>query len=366
MKDFTIIVPTPFRFQPMKIKLMTSVLASLLGLSTALASVANAANAWLAQDSGTQVELRGLSVLSPQLAWASGAKGTVLKTTDGEHWQAMQVAGAESLDFRDIQAFDAKHAIIMSAGPGSLSRIYQTTDGGGSWQLLKTNEAKTGFWNAMTFFDKRQGILFGDPVDGNFQVLMTADAGLSWHEQSHAGLTALANEGGFAASGTCISSYASKSAWIVSGGAEVARVFSSHDQGQSWFAATLPIPAAAPSKGAFSVAFLDEKNGMAVGGDYKLPQLATINGARTEDGGKTWLAAQVLPQGFMSVITTIPGAAQTYIAAGLAGSGISHDAGKTWQVIDSTPVNTVAFADARHGWAIGPKGILLKFQYGAN
>ncbi len=332
-----------------------------------LASVKNtaAAASWLPQDSSTQVELRGLSVVNDKLAWASGAKGTVLRTTDGEHWQAMQVAGAEALDFRDIQAFDQEHALIMSAGPGQLSRLYQTSDGGKSWQLLKTNEAKSGFWNAMTFWDDRHGLLFGDPVDGGFQVLLTTDGGLHWQEKSHAGLKSRDNEGGFAASGTCIASYASqdkKHAWIVSGGADQARVFSSHDMADSWSATALPIPAGAPSKGAFSIAFLDGQRGIAVGGDYKLPQLTTLNAARTDDGGQTWTAAPVLPQGFMSVIVTVPGASNTYVVAGLAGSGISLDAGKTWQVLGTTPINTVGFANSDSGWAIGPKGLLMKFQ----
>ena len=322
------------------------------------------APSWRMTDSGTQVELRGLSVVSPTVAWASGAKATVLRTVDGEHWQAMQVAGADGLDFRDIQAFDKDHALIMSAGPGDKSRIYQTSDGGTSWQLLKTNQEPAGFWDAFAFFDAKNGMLFGDAVNGRFQVQVTADGGASWQEQSHPSLTALPNEGGFAASGSCIAVYGKQAAWIVSGGADVARVFRSTDLGKSWAVSNLPIPAVAASKGAFSVAFLDEKNGMVVGGDYKLPQLDTLNAARTEDGGITWVASPVLPKGFMSVIATVPGAAQTYVAAGLAGSGISVDGGKSWRVLGTTPVNTVAFANASTGWAIGPKGLLMTYQAG--
>ncbi|MDP1979086.1 hypothetical protein [Undibacterium sp.] len=324
---------------------------------------ASAAEAWITQNSGTEVELRGLSVVSNKVAWASGARATILRTIDGEHWQSMQVAGADGLDFRDIHGFNAQHAIAMSAGPGALSRLYETSDGGASWKLLKTNEASTGFWDAISFVDGKQGMIFGDAVDGQFQVLLTSDGGQNWQERRHVGLTALANEGAFAASGTCLATYGSKHAWLVSGSAEQARVFASTDAGMSWSVATLPLAAAVASKGAFSVAFLDEKHGMVVGGDYKLPQLDRLNGARTEDGGKTWLPAPVSPQGFMSVIATVPGASSTYVAAGLAGSGISHDAGKTWQVLDKTPVNTVAFTNPQTGWAVGPKGLLMKFNY---
>ena len=45
-------------------------------------------NIWKQQKSGTEVQLRGISAVSDKVAWASGAKGTVLRTIDGgETWQ---------------------------------------------------------------------------------------------------------------------------------------------------------------------------------------------------------------------------------------------------------------------------------------
>src|SRR3546814_12052341 len=38
----------------------------------------------LPQDSGVDVRLRGISAVDADVAWASGAKGTVLRTLDGE------------------------------------------------------------------------------------------------------------------------------------------------------------------------------------------------------------------------------------------------------------------------------------------
>src|ERR1041384_8851810 len=84
---------------------------------------------WQSQKSGTDGQLRGISAISDQIAWASGAKGTVLRTIDGgEHWTKVNVQGAETLDFRDIEAFDANKAFVLSIGPGHQSRIYKTTD----------------------------------------------------------------------------------------------------------------------------------------------------------------------------------------------------------------------------------------------
>ena len=100
---------------------------------------------------------------------------------------------------------------------------------------------------------------------------------------------------------------------------------------------------------------------MVAGGDYKEPAMAAINGARSEDGGATWTAAAILPAGYMSVVMPVPGAPASFVAAGLAGSGYSLDAGKTWKALDSTPMNTVAFATPTTGWAVGPKGLLMKY-----
>lgn len=315
---------------------------------------------WRPVTSNTSAELRGLSVVSETVAWASGAKGTVLRSVDGVHWQAFAVPGADKLDFRDIHAIDANSAIVMSAGPGEASRIYRSDDGGASWRLLFTNPEPTGFWDAIAFWDKDHGLLFGDPVAGRFQTYATADGGRSWTALAGTGLEALPNEGAFAASGSCLSVAGSNDAWIVTGGAATARAFHSNDHGASWRAASLPIGAGAAARGAFSVAFADPATGLVAGGDYQQKDMAGINGARSIDGGASWTATQILPVGYMSVVTPVKGTA-SYVAAGLAGSGYSLDGGRSWVALDATPLNTVAFASATSGWAIGPKGLLMKY-----
>ncbi|CAN7443512.1 hypothetical protein LJR289_002879 [Pseudoduganella sp. LjRoot289] len=317
---------------------------------------------WQPQASGTSAELRGLSVVSAAVAWASGAKGTVLRTVDGVTWTQLPVPDADKLDFRDIHAVDADTAVIMSAGPGAASRIYRTSDGGASWKLQLTNPDAEGFWDAIAFWDAKNGILFGDPVKGVFQVLVTADGGATWRQVADPkGLAAQANEGAFAASGTCLTVAGSGDAWFSTGGAENARVFHSADRGRSWRAAPVPIPAGAAARGIFSVGFRDGRTGIAAGGDYKEAALATVNGARTEDGGATWTAAPILPEGYMSVVVPVRGALDSFVAAGLAGSGYSTDGGKSWTVLDRTPMNTVGFATPAVGWAVGPKGLVMKY-----
>lgn len=326
-----------------------------------LVSNAASAQSWQAITSPTGAELRGLSVVSGKVAWASGTKGTVLRTVDGLQWEAMQVPEADKIDFRDIQAFDEKTAVVMGAGPGAASRIYRTDDGGATWKLIMTNPVAEGFWDAIAFWDKDKGILFGDPVKGSFQVYTTGDGGKSWQEVATKGIEAMPNEGAFAASGTCLTVAGASDAWIATGGSATSRVFHSGDRGKTWRVSSTPIPAGAAARGVFSVAFLNPKEGFAAGGDYKEARMAGTNGAFTTDGGASWTPVQVAPAGYMSVVVPVPGAPRALVAAGLAGSGYSRDGGRTWTELDKTPMNTVGFAGPSQGWAVGPKGLLMKY-----
>src|ERR1700744_2998630 len=137
-------------------------------------------NIWKQQKSGTEVQLRGISAVSDKVAWASGAKGTVLRTIDGgETWQRMDIVGAENLDFRDIQAFDQNTAYVLSIGEGDKSRIYKTTDGGRVWQRQFTNYNPNAFYDCFAFWDRNHGIALSDSVDGKFPLITTTD-GMSW------------------------------------------------------------------------------------------------------------------------------------------------------------------------------------------
>lgn len=349
----------------MRSAIICAALAALTACSTQTPAGADAAAArgWLPQPHAGDAELRGLSVLSDKVAWASGAKGTVLRTVDGEHWNLLVVPGAEKFDFRDIEAFDANMAIVMGAGPGEASRMYRTRDGGVSWHLLVVNQEPEGFWDAMAFWDQYNGIVFGDPVRGAFQILVTTDGGASWQAVSDPkGLAAMPQEGAFAASGTCLSVGGRSDAWFVTGGAAQSRVFRSVDRGRSWQSTALQIPAAADSKGAFSVGFDSHRRGLVAGGDYKQPGLGTLNGSISTDGGAGWSPAQILPSGFMSAVVPVPGADDTFVAVGLAGSGYTRDGGKNWTIIEKeTKLNAVGFSGSGAGWAVGPKGLIVKY-----
>jgi photosystem II stability/assembly factor-like uncharacterized protein len=270
-----------------------------------------------AQTSHTTENLRGVSAVSRQVAWASGTHGTYLHTTDGgQTWIPGQVPDATTLDFRAVVAFSADEAFVMSAGPGDQSRIYHTADAGQHWQLQFTNSNPKGFFDSMVFWDPKHGIVLGDPIPDEkgkpkFELLSTED-GESWHAILPAQLPdALEGEGAFAASNSCIalpeerhSSAASGSGpniWFATGG-KAARVFHSPDRGKTWEAFNTPILHGPESAGIFSIAFRDARHGVIAGGDYKHPDDDGPNLAFTQDGGKTWTLSDLHPQAFFSAV----------------------------------------------------------------
>lgn len=314
---------------------------------------------WQRQSINTEADFRGLCVVNPQVAWVSGTKGTFGRTTDGgKTWSAGTVSNAEKLDFRDVEAFGESVAYLLSAGPGEDSRIYKTLDGGKTWTLQFKNADREGFYDAIAFWDDKNGIALGDPVKGRFQLILTADGGKNWKPMPAINLPpALSSEGAFAASGTCLITHGEKDAWFTTGGAKSARVFHSSNRGQDWTVHETPILAGANSAGIFSIAFRDQNYGLIVGGDYRKPNDSVATAAATSDGGKTWTLLDN-PFPFRSGVAW---AKDRWVAVGTSGSHSSNDDGKMWKQLDRENYNAIGFSSSGEGWAVGPKGRIAKF-----
>lgn len=321
---------------------------------------------WEKQSSATAVRLRGVSAVNAQVAWASGQGGTYTRTIDGGRtWHSAVVPGAEALDFRDVDAFDASTAYLLAIGEGDKSRIYQTTDGGVSWTMQFKNENPAGFFDAMAFWDRDHGIALSDPVEGRFLVITTANGGRTWTPSPAAGMPpALEGEGGFAASGTCITVQGKDNVWFGTGGPNGARVFRSSDRGRTWRVATAPL-VSGKAAGVFSLTFWNARRGIAVGGDYTKERDGAGNVATTNDGGRTWKGVDVSrPAGYRSAVVRGRGASRIeLIAVGPSGSDYSLDGGRSWRPIGNEGFHAVSFAAAA-GWAVGEKGTIARYNSG--
>ncbi|MDI4635116.1 hypothetical protein J7U46_18780 [Pelomonas sp. V22] len=346
-------------------------LKPLLLLALCGAALAQPAN-WTPQASGVAARLRGISAASAQVAWASGADNSLLRTADGgASWLRLTPpADADKLDFRDIDAIDGRTAYALSIGPGTASRIYKTVDAGASWLLQHVNQEPKGFLDAMTFWDADHGLVVGDSVDGRFQILRTDNGGKTWAAVPDSALPpALPGEGAYAASGSNIAVAGQGRAWIATNAGNKSRVLHTADGGKSWSVVETPL-AAGPSAGIFSITFRDALHGVIVGGDYKQEQAAVDNAAITSDGGKTWTlvtGAKGL-SGFRSVVKYLPGRERTLIAVGPQGADRSDDDGKTWHPVPlpagMAGFDTLSFAPGQtKAWASGAAGALARVEF---
>ena len=319
---------------------------------------------WQRQGVNTTADFRGLSVVNENIVWASGTKGTFVRTIDGgKTWQVGTVQGAETLDFRDIEAFDANTAYILSVGPEESSRIYKTTDGGASWTMQFKNTNPKAFFNAFAFWDETNGIAVSDPVDGNFYFITTNDGGKSWETLTPKRIyLAFPGESLFAASGTSIVTQGKTNVWFATGG-PAARLFSSTDKGITWSVTTTLIASGVESAGIYSIAFYDANVGIVVGGDSRKPNDAKDNVVLTNDAGFRWnLIKSTPPAGFRSCVVYVPGTkGKVLIAVGSSGSDISRDGGESWRELNKEGYFSVDFFNPNTGWAAGPKGMIAKF-----
>ncbi|MEO3870074.1 oxidoreductase [Nonomuraea sp. B12E4] len=313
---------------------------------------------WDVKPTGVTARLRGLSPVSRGVVWASGSGGTVLRTVDGgRSWQNVSPPGTTALEFRDIEAFDARRAVALSIGAGPDSRVYRTDDGGRTWTETFRNDEPQAFYDCMAFFDRRHGLAMSDPVDGRFRILATADGGRSWQVLPSGGMPqALPGEAGFAASGQCLVTAGGRDAWLATGGAERSRVFHSGDRGRTWTVTDTPIPAGDPARGVFALAFRDPHRGIAVGGDYRIEQRSPVAGAVTRDGGASWAVSATPPPAYRSGVTWLPHQPSAAVAVGPSGSDVTYSDGRKWETFDEGSFDTVSCARDRSCWAAGEQG----------
>lgn len=276
--------------------------------------------------SGTKTSLRGLSVVNDNVIWASGSNGMVAKSIDaGKTWKWITVKGFEKIDFRDIEAFDDKTAIIM--GIDTPAYILKTIDAGETWKIVYQNNTKGMFLDAMDFKNDKNGIVVGDPINGKFFIARTNDGGNTWQEDLLDKLpTADSGEACFASSGTNIRMINNNDYILVSGG------LSSHFFYNS-MTMSLPILQGKETTGANSVAFKNNKFIIVVGGDFSSKDSINKNCYITNNAGKVWFKSLNPPTGYRSSIEYLYG--NIWICSGINGIDISFDNGMNFNNISS-------------------------------
>jgi hypothetical protein len=283
-------------------------------------------------NSGSKASLRGLSVVNDDVVWVSGNAGSVGRSVDGgETWTWTTVKGFEKTDFRDIEAFDKKTAIIM--GIADPAYILKTTDGGQNWKVVFSDTTKGMFLDAMEFWNEQSGVVIGDPLGDKIFIARTFDGGENWQGIPAANIpTADKGEAFFASSGTNVRKLSKQEVVFVSGGLR-ARLFIRDKK------IDLPIIQGKETTGANSMAVKNKKCLVIVGGDFNAKDDTTKNCVITTDGGQTFTAPVVGPHGYRSCVEYL--GKKNWISCGLNGVDYSMDEGQHWTWISKDSFHAV-------------------------
>ncbi|NAS11666.1 WD40/YVTN/BNR-like repeat-containing protein [Poritiphilus flavus] len=305
------------------------------------------------------VSIRAIEIMPGSLAFAAdqGIFGSVDLQT---HKVRTSVQRYDSIlpHFRAVAHTDTDFFMLSIASPALLYK----TGNEGRMELVYKEEDPKVFYDAMTFWDNKEGIAVGDAMNGCLSILITRDGGTQWEKLDCSKLPkALPEEGAFAASNSNIAVIGDKT-WVAT---SKGRVLYSDDRGKSWEVFQTPVNGVEATHGIYSLSFWDNKLGVAFGGDYTKPDRNTANKAITLDGGKSWeLLAEGLPPGYKSCVQFIPGGGgEDLVALGFTGIAYSTDQGKSWEELSDEPFYTLRFLNDSIAYAAGKNRIArLRFK----
>ena len=235
--------------------------------------------------------------------------------------------------------------------------LYKTGDSG-RMELVYKEENDKVFYDAMKFWNDKEGIAIGDPTSDCLSIIITRDGGKSWKKLDCGELPKIKEgEAAFAASNTNIATVGNK-AWIITGGG-VSSVYYTPDKSKNWEVYKTPLVKDAATFGGYSIDFYDKMTGFIIGGDYTDPDNNTGNKAITQDGGKTWtLVADGKEPGYKSCVQFVPNSgAEQLVATGFTGIDYSKDSGETWQNLSKEGFYTLRFLNDSTAYAAGKNRI---------
>ncbi|GEP52419.1 hypothetical protein FNO01nite_30910 [Flavobacterium noncentrifugens] len=267
-------------------------------------------------------------------------------------------------EFRSIAQTNENIFMLSIGDPGLLYKIHKS-DKKIELVYQESHDGKV-FYDSMKFWNDKEGIAVGDPVENVFSIITTHDGGQTWKKEKAVNLPELSpGEAVFAASNTNIVIVKNET-WIVSGGTK-ARVFYSSDKGKHWTFYATPIIQGSAMSGIFTADFYDDKTGFIAGGNYDDLNNNYKNKAITSDGGKTWkLTADGQGFGYASCIQYVPKSKATQIVSvGASGLQYSSYSGKNWiKFSDENQLYTLYFVNKNTAIAAGKNKIVkLNFKF---
>lgn len=181
---------------------------------------------------------------------------------------ANQLFPVDNQPVTGVYAFDRNNAWVTT-GKGLL---FHTTNAGLNWETSDFSSV-TSFFNGIYFFNENNGVAFGDPLSGQFGVIITSNGGKNWSKIST--VAPSQNEAGLVGS-HCI--FGNK-VWF---GTTDGRVIRGSAFGKSWSASTVD-----DNKDVIGIAFQNSNDGLALYRSTNQSPL-DVHLARSKDGGTNW------------------------------------------------------------------------------
>jgi photosystem II stability/assembly factor-like uncharacterized protein len=315
-------------------------LAALLFVLTCCLTL-QAQTGWVLQRADVEGDLVAVFFTSSDKGWIAGDNGFLASTTDGgKTWTKYPLNATE--DINEIYFRNDDNGYLVAG-----RKMFITRDAGRTWQetrIYRTGDfaAGTPEFLSIRFSDKNHGYVIGSVLRRNEVVvdsllMRTEDGGETWQR-----ITVPTKKELFH-----LDFNGNSHGWIVGDGGVI---MASTDEGRTWVkqmsATALPL---------YNVDFRDNNEGFVVG------KSGTI--LRTENGGATW---ERVTTNFTDTFMRVDFADdKNGWVVGYGGDILrSGDKGKTWVRQESGTRERLygLFMDKKYGWAVGAKGVVLKYK----
>ncbi len=269
-------------------------------------------------------ELFGIDAASDTVAWAVGAKGTVLKTTNGGATWTRQASGVD-VTLYAVAAADANTAWAV----GEEGTVIHTTNGGTTWNPQNSGTANTLLGVTAADADTAWAVGFEGTV------LHTADGGANWTAQANPSTSVLFG----------VDCADTSNVWAVG---IAGTVINSTDGGTNWATQT-----SGTTETLYGISAVDASTAWAAG--------STGTVIHTIDGGANWNAQDAATE---DTLKAVKGTDANH--AWLAGSSGSiyetEDGGNNWEERDHglhVSLNAITARGADTAWAAGRDSMIL-------